>query len=216
MKTTYLIESETGFFDDLNVMLVALSSVTIAAELHNGRIPRYSAGDYITIECKHLPLEVRLPLVGPIAVALAEKKPDRIELTVVDRDPALGNEVGGTSGLSAVIDAVFQPFFTNFYERHIEQIRDKFGNTDTSWPTSWQMGWVVRNAVAHNGCVYFRSHAHPSVEWRALSISPADNDTEVLGGFLNWADLLMLAFDMEEDLTGAELPRVKQIDVPDI
>lgn len=68
--TTYRIVKSTGFYPQLNVLLIALQGVAIAANLRSTGRFDCQTGDYLTIQAKHLRKEVRLPLVGPVEAAL--------------------------------------------------------------------------------------------------------------------------------------------------
>ena len=146
--TTYKLLPETAFFDELNVFLIALSSVAIACQLQATGKAQFNPGDYATIEAKHLDVRVRLPIVGPIAAALGDRKPDVIELTIMqgrDQERTYSHSTGGLKGL---LNAVAQPFLVNYYERHLDDIRERHGRSDRDWPAAWQMAWIVRNAYS--------------------------------------------------------------------
>lgn len=202
MIQRYQISQQVGFFDELNTLVTATAAVAIAADLHVSGSVTYQPGDYLTIVGKHVDSRVRMPLAGPIAVALAGRKPDVIELAVV---PGRDRERGyayKTSGLVALLDSLFQPFIVNYYERWVDDIRSRVSTDRTSWPASWQMGWMIRNAVSHGGNVHFRHQSQQPVSWRGLTVSPADQGKQVLGHFINQGDLLVLLIDMEESRAG--------------
>lgn len=205
--TTYRIDMDSGLFDDLNVLLIALSGITIAVRVDLGLSTSFSPGDYATAEAKHVGRNVRLPIVGPITAARMGAKPAFIEVTAETRMPATDPQIP-LSGLDKAFNMIFAPFFTNYFEKHIDDVRSRFGASDTTWPPSWQMAWVVRNAVSHNGRVWFKSARHPPVSWQGLVLSPKDNGTEVIGNLVTTGDLVFLLLDMETDRTGVPLPIV--------
>lgn len=208
MLTTYLLNKKNGCFEDFNVLLIALSSLAIATELKVSGQVNFKPGDIIAISGRHFSnQEVRLPLFGPVEAALAGVQPDVIEIAVAALNTAPPAYACKTSGFVGAVEAIFQPFFVNYYERYLDEIRSKFGDSDLTWPAAWQMGWVVRNAISHNGCIYFRSDKHPTVTWENLSFSHADNDKRLIHAFFSVADLILLLIEMEESRSGVKLPK---------
>ena len=61
------------------------------------------------------------------------------------------------------------------------------------------MAWVVRNAMAHNGNIYFQNLNTLPINWNYVTITPLDQNKE-LKKFLNFTDTLILLFEMEESL----------------
>lgn len=204
---TYRINKSVGCFNDFNVLLIALSSVSIAANFHL-RLPMdWKPGDYFALQGKLFSdKDVLLPLVGPVEGALKGVIPNLIEITVTDTAAGKQEHLCKTSGFVGLIESVFQPFFVNYYERYLDGVRASFGDSDTQWPASWQMGWIVRNAISHNGCVYFRNQGHAAVTWEGLTLSYADNGARLIHNLLSVADLIILLLKMEEDRTSTMIP----------
>jgi len=103
------------------------------------------------------------------------------------------------SVLEETIYYIFIPIFVNFYENNSNHFEELYGNSYDLWPNSWRMAWVVRNAMAHNGNVYFKNLKTLPITWNSITISPLDQNKE-LKQFLNFTDTLILLFDMEESL----------------
>lgn len=204
---TYCINKSVGCFEDFNVLLIAISSVHVAANFHLGMVADCKPGDYCALSGRLLSdKEVRLPLFGPVESALKGLVPNVIQITVADISIALPQYQCNTSGFAGLIESVFQPFFVNYYERYLDGVRASFGDSDTQWPASWQMGWIVRNAISHNGCVYFRNQGHAAVTWEGLTLSYADNGSRLIHNLLSVADLIILLLKMEEDRTSTTIP----------
>lgn len=202
---TYRISGSTGFYRELNTLLIALQGVAVASAYTLNGAVHFKQGDYVTVEARHSGWEVRLPLVGPIEAALANRKADEIHLTVVQGKTTSTLQIY-SSGFADFADSIFLPFVVGYFERHRAAVGTKFGQDRTAWPASWQMGWAVRNAASHGGQVFERSTQKP-VHWRGLAFGPSDEPARKILAILNGGDLLALMVDMEEEYSGAPLPR---------
>ena len=197
--TTYKIVQSTGFYPQLNVLLIALQGVAIAANLRStGRVDS-QPGDYLTIQAKHLRKEVRLPLVGPVEAALLNRKPDEVHVTLVHEQTTCCQGYW-TDGFADFVDAIFLPFLVNYHEHHRSEIEVKHGKERTSWPVPWQMSWALRNAASHAGRV-FTTTAQKSVSWHGLTFGPSDEPAKSILSLVNGADILILFLEMEEART---------------
>lgn len=198
----YRLTSPNVLFEDVNVLLISLASLATAASVHVDGIVCFNAGDYLTIEGRHLDLRVRLPIHGPVEVALSNKKPDLIEISVLVGRGAERNYAVVSGGFANYIDTLFRPFLVTFFQRYRSEIENKFTKNRLAWPSSWQMGWAVRNAISHGGVAFERLKQKP-VAWRGLVFGPSDEPRNTLLNLLNGADLLILLLDMEEEIAQA-------------
>jgi len=202
--TVFHIHQTTGFFHEVNTLLIALQGVAVVSELVVSGNVQHNPGDYLTIEAKHLDARVRLPLVGPIQAAIANRLPDVIEITVVsgrDKERQFSHE---TSGFQRFVDSIFLPFLVTYHERHRCEIEKQYPAGRTVWPSAWQMSWAIRNAASHNGRVFEKPTQQP-VSWRGLTFSPSDEPVTTLLELMNGGDLLALMIEMEEVRTGVTL-----------
>ena len=203
--TTFRISKSTGFYPQLSVLLIALQGVAVAAEFRMTGAVTHQPGDYLTIQGKHLAVEVRVPLVGPVEAALASRKPDEIHLTVVHGSTASDLSYW-TSGFAEFVDAIFLPFLVNYHEQFRPEIESKHRQGRTCWPAPWQMSWALRNATSHSGRVFEKPSQVP-VSWRGLTFGPSDEPAKDIRSLLNGADILILLLEMEEARTGVPLGR---------
>lgn len=187
-----------ALFEDINVLLIALASLATAATLRVDGKAKFGAGDYVTIEGRHLDIRVRLPLHGPVEAAIADRKPDLIELSeLTGRDPERSYSTK-TGGFASYVDALFLPFLVSYFQRHRAEVEAKHKPDRLTWPPSWQMGWALRNAASHGGVAFERPRQKP-VAWRGLSFGPSDEPTKSLLKLLNAADTLLLLLEMDKD-----------------
>lgn len=202
--TSYHITKRTGFFNEINTLLIALQGVAVSAELYVSGKVEHKAGDYVTVEARHLNARVRLPLYGPIQAALANKKPDIIEITVVSGKESEREFAHWTSGFQQFVHSIFLPFLVRYHEAHRAQIEKRFSAGRHTWPEPWQMSWAIRNAASHNGRV-FDKLGQRSVSWQGLTFSPADEPAKEILNLVNGGDLLVLMLEMEEARSGVSL-----------
>jgi hypothetical protein len=200
-QTTYRITKQTGFYEELCTLMIALQGVAVSTEylLHNKA--EYAVGDYLTIEAKHLVSKIRLPLYGPIQAAIGSLEPDQIELIVVPDRQAEQSFEHQIAGFQKFVNAIFKPFLVSYHEAHRGEIERKFPSGRDTRPEPWQMGWAVRNAASHNGTV-FTSPAQKSISWRGITHSPSDDSKSPLLERINGGDILILLLEMEEARTG--------------
>lgn len=204
--TTYRILQSTGCYPEVNTLLIALQGVAVAAELHVTGTVKYQPGDYLTVEAKHLKGEVRLPIVGPVEAALANKKPDEIHVTIINGSTPCTLKYS-TSGFVEFINAIFLPFLVTYHERYRAELESKFKGGRTNWPSPWQMSWALRNAASHGGKVFEKATQQP-VCWRGLTFSPSDEPAVKILSLVTGADILALMLEMEETRTGVPIARL--------
>jgi hypothetical protein len=204
--TVHHVAQTTGFFHEVNALLMALQGIAVVSELTVTARVEHRPGDYLTFECRHLDARIRLPLVAPIQAALANRLPDIIEITIVPgRDKDRGY-VRQTAGFQRFLDAIIPPLVVAYLERFRSELEIKFSSRPT-WPAAWQMGWAVRNAASHHGRVFDKPNRAP-VCWQGLNFSPSDEPNTKLLPQLNGADLLVLMLDMEATRPTGQVSKV--------
>jgi hypothetical protein len=198
MNKTYTITPNIGFFDELNTLITATAALTIACELSVPGKSNQATDNYLTIECLRANARVRLPIADPISAVLADRRLDIIYVSVLDGRNEEPEYFHQSARFASLMDALFQPFVIHYYERHVGDIRMRHSENRAVWPPAWQMGWMVRNAVSHGGCVHFTDPTQRPVRWAGLEVSPREQGARILGSILNYGDLILLMFSMEE------------------
>jgi|GEM_PF-1608173 len=194
MKHTILKNS--GFYTELNILLVALQGMGVASELILTGKVNHRPGDFLTIEAKHLDIQIRIPMVGPIQAALANTEPTLIEIEVIEGRKKGVDLLYATSGFQKFVDAIFLPFLVCYFEKYKHEITEKYSAGRDTWPNAWQMGWAIRNAASHNGRV-FASKTAKAIFWRELTFSPHDEPHKNLLKLINGGDIFILMLEME-------------------
>lgn len=91
--------------------------------------------------------------------------------------------------------------YVDFYEKHRTWIQTQYSRDAENWPPLFNFARMMRNFISHHaGHVGFTSPKSPSVAWHHLSYSPADTGKLVLGTDVNIGDLLMLFFEIGDEL----------------
>jgi hypothetical protein len=193
------ITNKSKCFEEINSLLVILSALAIALEYRKTGTAVYKKGEHIALEGHSLKEKIKLPIYGPIEVALIDKKPIEIKIEIAKLDKLNQSSKLSIGVLEKTIYFIFMPIFVNFYENNISHFEKLYGKSYDQWPIAWRMAWVVRNAMAHNGNVYFKNLKTLPITWNSITISPLDQNKE-LKQFLNFTDTLILLFDMEESL----------------
>jgi hypothetical protein len=202
--TVFRITQDAGFFHEINTLLIAFQGVAGVTDLIISGNGLHQAGDYMTIEGKHLNVRVRLPLFGPIQAALTNTLPDAIEITFVMGRDKQSEFSHHTSGFIRFVNSIFLPFLVAYHERYISGIKQQYPGGRTAWPNAWQMSWAIRNAASHNGRS-FEKATQQAVTWRGLCFGPLDEPAITVLDLVNGGDLLALMIEMEEIRTGVSM-----------
>lgn len=102
---------------------------------------------------------------------------------------------------TSVLQHLIDPFYVSFFETHYDWIRKNCGGDAYAWPPVLNFARVVRNAVIHHqGRVQFDNPNAGPVRWYQLTYSPAENGRQAVGGDLGLADMLILMFEIADEL----------------
>lgn len=186
--------------EPLNHFLVLAASISIAATYFTKGQVIFEKGDYISIECKQFPLEVHLPLSGPVQAALNEKRPDKIQVNFERTTIAQKSYHLNTSGFSEILRHTISPIFVDFYENAKHSVERQYGNGYEHWPPIWNFARVVRNACAHGGHLHMVGQNPRPVSWHHLNYNQALNGRQIVGYDLSVGDMLVLLFELGDEL----------------
>jgi hypothetical protein len=190
IRTEIFLRSTCKFFDDLQTMMISLSSLIMISQVFI-----YKKSPIIDVEDEQrLDKLIELPFEGqtiketwsfkgykPFKGIMDNKPTDQVEFIIY---PPLGTPVKSIPD-SQYIDqpTLFQQkiigsAFSNFFESNRDKIEAKFGNA-SSWPNEWSFGRVIRNAYSHGGKIYFSNSSASAVSWRGITYSPSDNGKSI-------------------------------------
>jgi hypothetical protein len=198
----------------LNKLLVLHEAIGTAVLLRIGRSTNFNRGDTATLACSQIPIAIRVPIVGPLQIAMANLKPDGIEIDVIPR-PAEGQAftpfAGGISapqpvtGLQYILPTMTAPILVELYESVSDWLYSSIGHQDT-WPSVLQFSRVIRHAASHGGSINMTGRSPKPVSWYGLTYSQSDNGRAVFGTDLGLGDLIALMLEMDEELSRLGCP----------
>ena len=202
-----LSRGDHRLFELMNILLIQTASLATAAKYHTDGEVNFKAGDYIAVEGNLLDIDVRLPLFGPVEAALEEKEPDLIELRIVEKPEKKKAYSRETSGFAKVVVHFIKPIFVDFFETYKPFLEESLRGNHYNWPGVWNFGRVIRNSISHGGEIYFKKSTAQSVSWYGLTYGPPDNGQLAVSGDLSFTDMLILMFEMDDELDRLGCPK---------
>jgi len=137
------------------------------------------------------------PLNGPVMGTIHGVTPGRIQFEFGTTDIPDPHEKG--TFLTPFAYTV-GPVFVEFFERHREWLEDHFV-TRSNWPPLFNFASAVRNAISHGWRIKFITKKKPApASWYHLSYSEADNGREIFGTDIEFGDVVLLMFEMSDEL----------------
>jgi hypothetical protein len=204
-----VIRPDDSIFPDLSAYVILFACMGVAVNVHTHGAPPKGPGSFGTIHAGNLDGEIHVILDGILDTALRTSSLPSIGLRFAQKQPVNPSPLGWSSGFQKAIEHIGQSFFLNFYERWSDRVRNACKLKQLkSWPSAWQFAWVVRNALAHDGCIFFKDSKAPAISWRGLSFAPSNNGDRLLHARITTGDLLVLALEMQDELTDLGLSKV--------
>ena len=199
------INPGSRLFSPVRNLLIILSAVAHASSVMADGSTHKIAKPVMRAGTRWTNYSLAIPLRGPLENALMGTQPTTIVIGIITDAAANAEELPNprirTGGLHGVMANVIAPIFIMFFERYNDWLTDTLGrgSADT-WHPTLNFCRVVRNAAAH-GSINFRNPSAPSVSWRDLTYSPADNGNPVIGTDMQIGEILALMFDADDALT---------------
>jgi hypothetical protein len=200
----------------LVLIVDALFTAVVVMKEGSGLGNKPKAGSSVNVECLRLPTNVRLPMGGPVlsiannqAIGSLELEFHTVELRLhkQDKKDLGGKEIFESTLPNEVTMNLVTPVFVNFYEKHRPWMQSNLGIDTKAWPQIFDFGRMVRNWISHNhGCVHFDNPNYPGVTWCHLTYTRADAGKLVIGGDLQLGELIVLMFEMGDELTRLGCP----------
>jgi hypothetical protein len=196
--------------DRIYNLCIIIEALTRGIDHLLGRHNKFKPGDGFAARCTSLRLIVRLPVYGPLESALYNRYPDSIETRIeeptfepgppVDRPGFQPSGAFTTDGLNRLFFHLMAPIYVEFYEAYRPFVVSKCGRDLRNWPPLWRFARVVRDAIAHHGGKFRQDRKNAPAEWRGLKYSAADDGKMIIGCDMTIADILILIFDLSDDL----------------
>jgi hypothetical protein len=191
--------------DPLNQLSILTASICIASAYFLDGHVAVKEGDFLAAESNQFPLDVRLPLYGPVQLALKGLIPSKIEIGFHSTPSIKKIYKKNTPGLKDAIMNAVTPIFVNFYENSKPFLVTKFGSNSANWPPVWDFARVVRNACSHGGKLSMTS-ANRQVTWHHLTYEQSMHGQQIVGGDFAFCDVLVLMFELSDNLDQEECP----------
>lgn len=200
-----IVTPKDRIYNHLFPFLVFMDSFYVSYRFHLiGEIEKDYPGHF-TIEGGSIKMEVKLPIYGPMISVINNRKPDEIEILMIENENLELNRTN-RSITSDVIDFIFFPVFVNFYESVKTEIKIFMGTENQkNWNSDvFRMGRVVRNSLSHNRRISFSDRTSQDIIWRGKMISNK-NDNEHFSQHFNFTDVFILMLDIDEELSKSKL-----------
>jgi len=194
-----IITKSSRCYSEIDSLIIVMAALSLSMDYKHSGKANYNPGDYLVAEGLSTGKMVRLPLYGPIEAVLMNKKPDQITLTVEKKSPPTVRYETHTDALKQTVNYIITPYFVTFYENNSNHAVSKFGSDYKKWPSTWRMGWVVRNALSHNGKIFFKNLTTPAIDWNGIIVTTAFQHKPIHDIF-SFADILLLLLEMETEL----------------
>jgi hypothetical protein len=168
------------------------------------RFNAQNQGSPLNITCTQFPnIVVWIPDKTILPVIHQRGRPTAIAY-LIDLAPQQQHPPGGSQAkvdFASLIQHLIDPFYVSFYESHYQWIRRNCGGDAYAWPSILNFARVMRNSVVHHGGrVQFDNPNAGPVQWYHLAYSPAENGRQAVGGDLGLADILILMFEIADEL----------------
>lgn len=118
------------------------------------------------------------------------------QVDLLSSDPLTLTETGEMGITWSLMGQAYLAFFEDI--RH--DLTQKLGRDSNHWPNeTLKFGNQIRNAVAHSGRIHFKRPNTPSVSWKGLCYSHANNG-EIIFEDIGVVELIVLMFEIESIL----------------
>lgn len=198
--------ADHGFFPELVRLTITLSALGIGFDLHgSGMVRPYAPGqvmvlvgkrDISGLEIHFFPAPLYTRLLSPTG-----RQPRFMKVIKKQINKFPPTHPIKLSNLQQLMARVVGDAFVSYYERHLDEVISIWNREDKGrWPPIWQFAWAMRNALAHDGRIYFKHNNHPGVCWRNLKFNYDDNGRHVLFDEITGVELILLMEELDVPL----------------
>lgn len=186
--------------DPLNQLSILTASIGIASTYFVDGHVALKEGDFFAAESNQFQLDVRLPLYGPVQLALKGLIPSKIKIGFHNTPIIKKTYNKNTPGFKDAFMYAVSPIFVNFYENSKPLLVKTFGSDPAHWPGVWDFARVVRNACSHGGKLSMTGTNPRQVAWHHLTYEKSMNGQQIVGGDFAFGDVLVLMFELSDNL----------------
>jgi hypothetical protein len=132
------------------------------------------------------------------------KLPGIITFTRSEKLPA--PESGEVPGIKSINTRIIGAIFAVFVDKASDWVKANVSTDYYNWPPVSNFARIVRNAIVHGGTINLKDE-EARVAWSGVEISAQNYGDRILNtGKLSLGDLLLLMFNLEEELDGLGAP----------
>lgn len=198
-----------GFYEELVRLVICLSSVGKAIELHStGAAKKFKTSDIFAIQGKPEVSGLEFHVFPrPFYDRLLSPAGRQVQFVRMIRQPINPSPPKHPiflPNVQVMMARLVGDAFVSYYERHLDAVEAIWGKESKGkWPMVWWFAWAVSNACSHNGKIHFKTEKHPAVQWRSLKYDFNDNGRSILFDDLTGVELILLMEDMDAELRQA-------------
>ncbi len=161
---------------------------------HDGPQPKGAVSGFLSTQFAKSAI---LPMDGVLDLALKDKVP---LTTWIDFHELAGFTIEYENAFLRLDNLAISVVFVNFYDKYNDWLHDNVSGKPRDWPDVLQFTRLVRNAMAHDGCILIRGERAVGAKWHHLAYEKADNGTRLIGTSLHAGDLLILLVEASQEL----------------
>ena len=225
MDNKLFIPDKHGFFDDLVVMLVSLSSYMFTMHLSmasNTPVPFVERPlkewiSYIAplkiiewpfaLGCRATESNLVVFPIPAVMICSLDGWPQYIEYRIEPIGETQPSYRLSGAGVSRVMAGIVGSSFSNFYERCKPVVVDRYKTNVDLWPETFRFAWALRNGFAHGGSLKINDPKLRPISWRIWTVDSTYNGRQLLHkeGMLGIGDVILLMQELD-DLTKSIVP----------
>jgi hypothetical protein len=205
LSGTVKLQPTHRLFESMRKLCVVVDALGIAVSFIRLNRVEAKMGNYVACLSLQFPMEVRLASIAPVTSIAWDRPVSGVEIGFFDatKGPNYQNEITGTKN---VLMGLITPIYVDFYEKHRPWIGKTLGALD-KWPELFRFAWAVRNAISHHGGkINITDPKLRPVVWHKLSYDYHHAGTEIIGPVLALADMIILMFEISDELDRLKCP----------
>jgi hypothetical protein len=208
-----LRKGESRLFEPMHNIVLIADSVGIAVMYALlGRVEPIAEipQNDTAVQCAQFPFFVRFPVLTTLKRVAQGNPLTEMKVSFPPTGPSPlppGKAQSTVKGHGAFALTLITPIYVDFFERHRLWIKATFGGDAYAWPPIFNFARVLRNFVSHHaGHVHFDNTNAAPVTWHNLTYSPADEGKKVLVADIDVGDLIVLLFEIGDEIDRHNCP----------
>lgn len=195
-----------GFYEELVRLIISLSAVGIAFELHaKGAANPYRLIQPMVLEGKpeisSLEIHFFPRQLYDLLLTAQDNQAEVVRLIKRPINPSPPKHSIQLNKIQLMMARLVGDAFVSYFERHLDTVEARWGKErEGRWPMVWWFAWAVRNACSHNGKIFIKGPDHQAVRWRGLKYDSNDNGRSILFNDLTGVELILMMEEMDAEL----------------